>query len=96
MSVTERLAARNPPAVGNVAPGRSARPEAHPPPLPLSRRCEPVRQNEAVDLNGAGWPGELRPYQVKALDKLGEVWDGGRARAWVVLPPGTGKTLVGL
>ncbi|XVQ13459.1 DEAD/DEAH box helicase family protein [Spirillospora sp. CA-255316] len=49
-----------------------------------------------MDLNGARWPGELRPYQAKALDRLDAAWSEGRARAWVVLPPGTGKTLVGL
>ncbi|MFC5750094.1 DEAD/DEAH box helicase family protein [Actinomadura rugatobispora] len=49
-----------------------------------------------MDLNGARWPGELRPYQAKALDLLDAAWDEGRSRAWVVLPPGTGKTLVGL
>jgi superfamily II DNA or RNA helicase len=59
-------------------------------------RCRHVVDNVAVLLNGAEWPGELRPYQVKALGKLDEAWSGGRTRAWVVLPPGTGKTLVGL
>ncbi|REE95504.1 DEAD/DEAH box helicase family protein [Thermomonospora umbrina] len=44
----------------------------------------------------ARWPGELRPYQSTALDRLAEGWAEGRRRAWVVLPPGTGKTLVGL
>ncbi|HEX2316958.1 MAG TPA: DEAD/DEAH box helicase family protein [Thermomonospora sp.] len=44
----------------------------------------------------ARWPGEFRPYQAKALDRLAEGWTAGRRRAWVVLPPGTGKTLVGL
>ena len=49
-----------------------------------------------VVFDGAGWPGDLRPYQTEALDRLGAAWDEGRSRAWVVLPPGTGKTLVGL
>lgn len=49
-----------------------------------------------MGLRDARWPGELRPYQVKALDRLAEGWAEGRRRAWVVLPPGTGKTLVGL
>lgn len=42
------------------------------------------------------WPGELRPYQKKALSGIADVWDRGDDRTWVVLPPGAGKTLVGL
>ncbi|WP_344598445.1 DEAD/DEAH box helicase family protein [Actinomadura vinacea] len=49
-----------------------------------------------MDFQGARWPGDLRPYQEKALGGLDAAWDEGRSRAWVVLPPGTGKTLVGL
>ncbi|MEW2352824.1 DEAD/DEAH box helicase family protein [Spirillospora sp. NPDC029432] len=49
-----------------------------------------------MELDGARWPGELRPYQEKALAGLDRVWAGGHGRAWVVLPPGAGKTLVGL
>ncbi|WP_285694825.1 DEAD/DEAH box helicase family protein [Actinomadura sp. NBRC 104412] len=49
-----------------------------------------------MDFDGVGWPGELRPYQEKALGKLADAWNEGRSRAWVMLPPGTGKTLVGL
>jgi superfamily II DNA or RNA helicase len=47
-------------------------------------------------MGAAHWPGELRPYQEKALDSLGKGWAEGRRRAWVMLPPGAGKTLVGL
>jgi superfamily II DNA or RNA helicase len=47
-------------------------------------------------MDTARWPGELRPYQVSALDRLDTGWAEGRRRAWVVLPPGAGKTLVGL
>ncbi|WP_246491271.1 DEAD/DEAH box helicase family protein [Actinomadura alba] len=47
-------------------------------------------------MDTARWPGELRPYQEKALGELDAGWAGGRRRAWVVLPPGAGKTLVGL
>ncbi|SDL16645.1 Type III restriction enzyme, res subunit [Nocardioides sp. YR527] len=39
---------------------------------------------------------KLRVHQQRALAALGEAWDAGRTRAWVVLPPGAGKTLVGL
>ena len=38
----------------------------------------------------------LRPYQVRALERLDLGWAEGRRRAWVVLPPGAGKTLIGL
>ncbi|MBC6461366.1 DEAD/DEAH box helicase [Actinomadura sp. HBU206391] len=47
-------------------------------------------------IDAARWPGELRPYQEKALRRLDAGWAEGRSRAWVVLPPGSGKTLVGL
>ncbi|WP_017595997.1 DEAD/DEAH box helicase family protein [Nocardiopsis potens] len=47
-------------------------------------------------LDGAHWPGGLRPYQRTAVRRVAERWDAGRRRTWVVLPPGAGKTLVGL
>ncbi|MFB4315462.1 DEAD/DEAH box helicase family protein [Actinomadura sp. 21ATH] len=49
-----------------------------------------------MELDGARWPDDLRPYQEKALAELDRVWAEGHGRAWVVLPPGAGKTLVGL
>lgn len=50
----------------------------------------------ALPVAEATWPGELRPYQVTALDEVTARWATGGRRTWIVLPPGAGKTLVGL
>lgn len=50
----------------------------------------------AVKVAEATWPGELRPYQLSALDEVDRRWARGDHRTWIVLPPGSGKTLVGL
>src|SRR5258708_30214709 len=49
-----------------------------------------------VTLSETRWPGQLRPYQLTALEALDTGWAAGQHRAGVVLPPGSGKTLVGL
>src|SRR5258708_35789922 len=49
-----------------------------------------------VTLSETRWPGQLRPYQLTALEALDTGWAAGQHRAWLVLPPGSGKTLVGL
>ncbi|WP_067598047.1 DEAD/DEAH box helicase family protein [Nocardiopsis listeri] len=50
----------------------------------------------AMTMAEATWPGELRPYQLSALDEVDRRWGRGDRRTWIVLPPGSGKTLVGL
>ncbi|MEU3021040.1 DEAD/DEAH box helicase family protein, partial [Nocardiopsis sp. NPDC007018] len=81
------------------APPPGTAPPSHAPtaaaPAP-GTRPPAVPTGRTAPLDGASWPGELRPYQRVALAEVDRRWADGAHRTWIVLPPGSGKTLVGL